>query len=179
MPYIIKIYVCRQSIPDESILLANTITKGVYEKNRKRLGYKTVFHTYVYLVLDNGKKIIVEKRGHGINVITDPTSIHKQKSLSECMTITTPIPCHLTLRTLLRHTRDYMGSKFNPYDPIYNNCQMFVNAILKSNHLFDPKLKPFYTQDVKELFSRISKRQKQLVRIVPRLQICEVFHLLV
>jgi hypothetical protein len=46
-----------------------------------------------------------------------------------------------------------MGDKFYPYNPIYNNCQVFVTNILKANRLLVPITNQFINQDVSQIFN--------------------------
>jgi len=59
------------------------------------------------------------------------------------------IKSNLTINQLLYNTQQLMGSDYFNYGGLYNNCQDFILAILKSNDINDNNLNNWIKQDIK------------------------------
>lgn len=58
------------------------------------------------------------------------------------------IPQNKTIKQFLYNTQHFMGSKYFPYNGLYNNCQDFILSVLKSNNINDINAETFIKQNV-------------------------------
>lgn len=94
---------------------------GKWEKAKADMGYDTMFHLSLIL----NKNTILEKLAR-INIGTVDSPPYPEFSVVD-------VKGKVTLKELVEKTKKHMGDKFYPYDPFYNNCQDFVNAVLVAN----------------------------------------------
>lgn len=118
--------------PLQSVL--NWISGGKYEEKRQKLGYNDINHAYMIITLDNGKTYRLEKNHvvemYGYNVNNDKNA-KIDLQLSE-----QPL-----LSSFLGNAEKYQEStkaegkrgNFWQYDPQNNNCQYFVDDLVKGN----------------------------------------------
>ena len=65
-----------------------------------------------------------------------------------------------TMNSLLEKTKSYMGGDFFSYSGSHNNCQIFIDSILKSNSLSSLENSKFILQDTRHLFSNNPRFRK-------------------
>jgi hypothetical protein len=137
-------------IPLSSALkIALNVASGFtfYDK-LKQEPYDDLFH--LGLIINN--KYMVEKT----NVVSIGNYKAKPKSETEPVN---NIPPNLTINDLIMKTKDYMGTNnFFNYSAKHNNCQVFVNSILKANNLEDHS--KFIMQDVTNIFANNTLMRK-------------------
>ena len=121
---------------------------GNYEEIKKNLGYDALQHLSLNVRTDKGL-FRIEKLGD------DDIKVQKvQSSPGERMDVNFNNRI-LTMNEMLRKTEASMGSKFLPYDSQNNNCQVFVNSILRANNLLTPDLSSFINQDIERLYKEL------------------------
>lgn len=107
--------------------------------------YDTLFHLSLIVTLDK-RDIMIEK-----NEVIDLKDDFKMKSTMELM----DVPLHnkqITLEELLQKTLNGMGlEKYHEYNAWTNNCQIYIDNILKFNQLLTPRLHTFIYQDLDEI----------------------------
>ena len=150
--FIIGAYICRTPLNKILISIANAITDNEFNELVKSSGYDKLFHLSLVVILDNQKKITIEKN----EVVTIKNYNNNDVSkLTETMIIQKIASHRITLNNLINNTLKYMGdSKFYDYDAWHNNCQVFIKSILISNDLFNESYNKFLFQDLN--ISRLS-----------------------
>lgn len=103
-----------------------------------------LFHLFIELTLDNGKKWILEKNER-INLVKDRSD--KQTEFTEMFSV------NKTVNELFENTKNKMGEKFLPYQSANNNCQFFIMGVLDGNGLNTPERTEFVKQDTKNIFT--------------------------
>jgi hypothetical protein len=124
----------------------NVVTLGGFSKMLKKSPYDKLYHLFVVLTLDNGKTMLVEKN-EAINMVLNP-QMPKGTTWFDYNTV----PSTLTFQLLMDNTKKEMGNLFFSYDSTKNNCQDFIIALFKSNHLLTQDVMLFVKQDVASLF---------------------------
>ena len=67
------------------------------------------------------------------------------------MLVTTPVSDTITIDKFLSNAAKQMGKDYWQYDAFTNNCQVFVDSLLKYNDLLTPEMHAFIFQDVQQL----------------------------
>jgi hypothetical protein len=126
---------------------------GEFSKAQKQLGVDEFFH--LYLVLNN--RFVIEK-----NETVNVKPYHKQAD-EQSHDIALP-EAPITIADFIKKADD--GKHFwLEYDPIKNNCQMWVAKVLGANGLFnDAVIKKFVLQDTEELLKHMPNYNPDLVR---------------
>lgn len=129
----------------------SAVSLGTFGKRFGRSEYDELFHLFLEMTTDSGKRISVEKN-EVINMEVSPKSRPKE----EVKDIINNIPPDLTINTIMENTKNYMGTKdFFGYSARDNNCQDFIVALLKSNDIGDAEDIAFVKQNTKELFRNL------------------------
>ena len=149
--YIIKITIVKRQIRPILEKLANIVTLGKYEKNKKEIGVDKYFHIYMILTLkkpnaDQIKDIKLEKEErvkYSVN-----SNIEK-----EAEQITIPMHEIITLNEFIDAGEEYNKKngkecKIYIYDAVTCNCQHFIKDMLSGNELWNTTLEKFIIQDV-------------------------------
>lgn len=132
-----------------SSLLKNLIgylSWGYVTKMLKKTGYDKLYHLQLYVKTTEGTEFVVEKNER-INVLKNT----KMNQFTEMAYV--GFNKTITVNDLFANTQKYMGPRYYPYNPITNNCQVFINSILDANEINTPELKIFINQPVMEIFS--------------------------
>jgi hypothetical protein len=139
-----------------SKLLINALSvasKGEFKERLKNSEYDKLFHLYLEITLQSGKKILVEKN-EVINMM--PSS----KRPDEEIRVINSVPKNLTLDIIMNNTQKAMGAKFFTYSANNNNCQDFIVAIMRKNKIGNAQDIAFVKQDTKFLFKNLSNLRK-------------------
>lgn len=149
------IYICRQPIQGVLKKIANWITGGEYQKKIESLGYTDAFHLYSVVEFTSGDCIVLEKNQR-INMKSTsgpPTG--------DCITI----KASGTLGQLFEAGLKSMGDHdFFQYSADNNNCQKFLNELLKANGYGSAATTKFIMQDAKSIFDTFTKGQKAAIQ---------------
>jgi len=131
-----------QSIVQQAI---NAVSLGSFKKEMKEKPYDDIYHLFLIVTLEGGKKISIEK-----NAIITITLAKDRKGES----IPVSVPSGLTINKALEKTQEAMGDLFATYSAKNNNCQDFILAFLKSNGMGNEEVYAFVKQDVGSLFGK-------------------------
>lgn len=134
---IIKIFICRKSVSSK---LLNTLDFFTLNKLNKIYNVNKMKHTFLIFKLSNNKYLKLEK--------DNQIRIRFLSNLPDCEIKEILIKRKKSLNKILQTTQIQMGANnyFN-YDVINNNCQIFVQEILKSLKKLSDKNKEFIYQD--------------------------------
>jgi len=144
--------------------VVNLVTAGKFEDAVKRFGYDRLFHLSAIVDVDKDgvhKRVVVEKNA----VINVSTSITNEPD-AEFLSI--PVNSSLTLRQLMDNGQAAMGAKWFPYDPFTNNCQHFIQGLLRANGLLTQAANEWLFQDMSEVQKHISGVSQTLMRGITR-----------
>lgn len=121
------------------------VSLGSWQSAVQKSGYDKLFHLSAFI---NDKYVL-----HKIEVTTLAQE-NPIKPESETMDVNL-LGKSITIQQLIDTTRNAMGDqKFTDYDPIRNNCQVFIDAMLSANGLNNPELKKFVLQDAIKIFEQ-------------------------
>jgi len=133
----------------------NIVSFGEFNKRFKNSDYDELFHLFLEMTTQTGKRISVEKN-EVINMDVSPPA----RPNEEVEDITNNIPTGLTINTLMNNTQKKMGNKFQVYNSKSNNCQDFILSILQANNIGDESDILFVKQDTEFLFENLPILQK-------------------
>jgi hypothetical protein len=150
------IYIFRQPIQGVLKKIANWISGGEYQKKIESLGYTDAFHLFSVVEFTNGKYIVLEKNQRiNMKSTSGPPS-------SDCITIKIS---NDTLGQLFEKGLKSMGDHdFFQYSADNNNCQKFLNELLKANGYGSAATTKFIMQDAKGIFDSFTKGQKAAIQ---------------
>ena len=128
--------------------------------NKSSQIYDTLFHLGLIATMDV-RDLLIEK--NEVIDIVDNFNFSGDMELLE-------VPLHnrqITLNELMNTTKDGMGDKkYFEYNAFTNNCQFFVNDILKYNTLLTNNMHVFLFQDLKEIIATTPKWAQSIANFV-------------
>ena len=152
-----KIYILRKPIQGILSTIANWITAGKYQEKVEELGYTDAFHLYSVFEFADGQYLQIEKNAR----ITITPSKAPPANVEQVI-ISVP---NVTLDQLFETTRKAVGDhEFFQYSADKNNCQKFLNDILRANGLATAAATKFIMQDAKAIFGTLSSTQQALAQ---------------
>lgn len=133
---IIKMWVCRKRLKPLWKNLLNALSFGKFNKKQSELGYDQIYHNYMLLELDNGKQYKFEK-----NHVVELKPVKRSDWNGEIYEV--KVPHGSTIKSLINNATRVNHKDFWQYNGKNNNCQRFVDEIIRDNHipLNDPKAK--------------------------------------
>jgi hypothetical protein len=143
----------RRVLPKIYHSILNILSKGETEKLIKESDKDKLFHTSVWLKLDNKNTILLEK-----NEVLGAKLNPKEAKDEETLDINAPE--NLTLRELIDNTKKNMGNKFATYSAKDNNCSDFIIELLKSNNLLSTPAHDFLFQNSKKILESVPALNK-------------------
>lgn len=127
--HIVKAYVSRTPLKAPLAAAANYLTKGKYEKKRKEAGYDDFYHTSLIFELANGKKFRLEK-----NAVVEISDFKPKNEQVLPLNLSKPISVVEMVKNAESYQqKDDKRPNFWTYDAQNNNCQYFVDDIIKGN----------------------------------------------
>lgn len=150
---IIGFIIKRVPVTKMIIKALNIASKGEFNKRLENSEYDKLYHLYLEVTLQSGKKILIEKN-EVINMVIS------NKRPKEEIKIVSSFPRNLTINTIMNKTRQVMGNNFFLYSANNNNCQDFLVNILKSNAIGNNYDILFIKQDTQFLFNKLSNLRK-------------------
>jgi len=119
-----SMYLNREPVQSGVQKAINLLTFGEYDKAKKKLGYDDVYHNYMVIETDDGKKFKVEKN-----------HVVQAKETKEKGQHRIPIDKNITVNELIKKGEGGHPQDFYQYNPNGNNCQNFTDKIVKRNDL--------------------------------------------
>lgn len=160
-----RMIVCRDPINGVVKKIINIMTLGNFNSNQKKLNYDDVYHLYIDVELEDGTRASLER-----NQALTAGAWREGEQKRE---VSGNFP---TVKELVDKTIAKIGqSKFETYDAINNNCQLFVREILSANNLLSADLNAFIMQDAKSLvkgapwFAPIARKVTDVAGVFDRL----------
>ena len=135
--------------------LLSWISEGVFDQNLKELGYDRAFHLFIYVLLQNGTALRMEKDQV---VRIETTQWNAQGDNVETMPGGS---INVTLSEFLEKGIKKVGEQqYFVYDAITQNCQAWVRANLSANGLWNDSISKFVMQDSKSIFKNLGLLEK-------------------
>jgi len=155
-----KMNIYRTPLPSLLSKTLNVVSFGQWGKLSKQEGFDKFYHLALVLTLANNKNVIVEK----VAVIEIKT-----KYLTDDKTEVCNIPNYtsgsLTLNTLLKNAMDKVPTnKFFTYDPLTNNCQVFIKMLLENSGLYNADINKFLFQNIDKMVEKLHPITKAIMR---------------
>jgi hypothetical protein len=134
----------------------NIVSFGEFNKRFKDSDYDQLFHLFLEITTQTGKRISIEKNAVIHMEVSPPTRANE-----DVEDITNNIPTDITINTLMNNTRKRMGeSNYFNYNSKSNNCQDFILNILQANKIGDNSDIEFVKQDTDFLFKNLPILQR-------------------
>jgi len=153
---IMNVEICKEVVSENTEFLLKALAgSATWEAAKKKYGFDKFYHLFMIVTLDNGVRLHIEKN-ELIRVSTSPRPCDNGLNLWSV---------NIPLSVLFERTRARIGDRdFFTYDPLGNNCQNFVNQLLRTMNLWNPTSKNFVYQDIKGLRSELPSYTKYLAK---------------
>jgi hypothetical protein len=148
----------RSPIYQATKLALNAVSLGHMDAEMKKEPYDKLFHLALYITLDSGKTLCMEKLENlKLSPGKQPPSNAETKTVS-------PVPHGTTLQEFLNKTQQRMGAKFFPYSAFHNNCQDLILNALHANGITNPEYDSFIKQETtRKLFTPLLNQSSKLI----------------
>ena len=150
---IIEIIIGRVELSTALRFLLSITSLGEFDKRSKEVDIDKLFHLFLY---------IKTQKGHFILEKNDVITLSKKNipSKSDTMNVPMNVSSQHTMNSLLEKTKSFMRNDFFSYSGSHNNCQVFIDSILKTNGLSNQEISKFILQDTRHLFSNNPRFRK-------------------
>lgn len=149
---IFEVMIGRDPISKGVSSLLNFISFGKISKNLEKMHYDDLFHLYLILSLEHpvtGHQQIIHMRLEKNHVI----SLKEYTGIPKEFLDVNMHNRRILLVEFVAKGKEVLGDNFVRYDAVYNNCQVFVNTLLKANELSTPETQKFIMQDITQVLS--------------------------
>ena len=133
----------------------NWLSQGKLKEQQKALNYDELFHLFMLVGLDDGSTILVEK-----NSVVNMKKVSPSFGGSDKMTVA--VNKSVTFGDMIDKAVKGVGPSIYLYDAANNNCQIFIENLLKYSGLLTPALKTFVTQDIQKVLESTPTYAKRL-----------------
>ena len=158
---ITDIAVYRKPVDATSTTFANLLTGGNWSEILKKSNLDKVFHTWGEIMLENGKRYLLEKN-QTIILKTVPNGI---SSGAETVSLRNQVKNKkITLAQFFEGGRKALGDDFIPYDAYENNCQSFLMGMLRGSSILTSEASTFLKQDLKKLVENTPSLSKIIAK---------------
>jgi len=155
---IADITVVKTPVQKMLISVINVLSYGLFKELMEQHGFDKMFHLGI-IVNVNGKRIIIEKLAE-VNISTNYKKGYSE--LSETLELNN-YQQDIKLNDLMNKTRSYMGDRrYYDYDAFKNNCQNFIQSILKANNLLTDTANNFIYQDLTQMYKVLEDKTPYL-----------------
>jgi hypothetical protein len=160
---IVRLVVCRTPIVKAIDTALNWISFGLWNQNKKKLGYDDMFHLYLIATVAQANGSLVDltfEKNQTVEILK-----RGMKSSKDEVCIPVPMPGNMPigLAHFFEKGEKLQGDKFWLYDPFNNNCQVFVKSLLEGNSLLNPQLLNFVYQPAEDILHGFAKTVAQAV----------------
>jgi hypothetical protein len=146
---VVKLEVCRKPIIKPVHKLLDLVSLGGFSRRQKKLGYDSVYHSYLLVTTADGKKVKLEKNHVVESMDAKPSDEENQRF---------DIPLQgkkLTIRDMIDTASHGNESNFYKYKGGSNNCQKFVAEVVERNGLLPQDTQGLALQDSHHLISAL------------------------
>jgi hypothetical protein len=146
---ITKITLCKKQFSSTFDLVLNIISFGDYGFKKSKHGF-TVYHCYLIVHCNDGRILKIDKQAR-----VKVNYINNYEESDDVIKLDIKLDNEITPFRLLFNTQEAMGSRFNNYCFINNNCSSFMTALLLSNGFMDDEYLDFVKQDALKYLNSI------------------------
>ena len=187
-----RLVLCKVPVENLPQFLLKIISLGESENLKKKYGYDDFFHLYLIAVLEDDRMITIQKNAVIKIDWTEPNHLSPMDFIELTGYQRTqmvapvvrgekrrgPVTREIELRTrsmktlnhLLDKAQKLMGDdKYFAYDPVNNNCQFYVRAILIANGIATAPFEKFMMQDAEKIFKDLPPWVEKFIRLVTTL----------
>lgn len=142
---IVNVKMCKEIVKENTEFLLKALSgPSTWEDAKRKHGFDKFYHLFMIATLQNGQQLHIEKN-EIMRVSTHPRPCPEGLDLG-------PPKNPMTVNQMMERTRQRIGdSAFFTYDPLANNCQNFVNQLLRTIGLWNETASSFVFQDIKGL----------------------------
>jgi len=144
----------RSPLPSALHSIFNVLTAGNWKDILAKTGIDKLYHTFMII----NEKYTLEKNA----VITLTSPARQIQDGDEIIRV--KVTGNKTIREMMDNTRKYMGSQFIPYNIFKNNCQVFIDSILKSNGWSTQGTTKFLKQNLEDLLKSLPEWGKMIAQ---------------
>ena len=155
---IMNVKMCKEVVSENTEFLLKALAgKNTWEEAKKKHGFDKFYHLFMIATLEDGTQLHIEKN-EVIRVSVNP------RACPDALDIGAPSQ-PITLNEMMERTRQRIGdTDFFTYDPLGNNCQNFVNQLLRTMGLWNQTSSSFVFQDIKGLREELPAYTKYLAK---------------
>jgi hypothetical protein len=142
---ITNIKLCKEVVQENTEFLLKALAgPKTWEEAKRKHGFDRFYHLFMIVTMDDGSRLHIEKN-EVIRISESPRDCPNALDLG---TPSQPI----TITELMDRTKQRIGDRdFFTYDPLGNNCQNFVNQLLRTMGLYNETASIFVYQNIKGL----------------------------
>jgi hypothetical protein len=142
---ITNIKLCKEVVSENTEFLLKALAgPKTWEEAKKKHGFDKFYHLFMIITMENGSVLHIEKN-EVIRLSENPRPCPNALDLGAPST-------SITVSELMDRTKQRIGDRdFFTYDPLGNNCQNFINQLLRTMNLYNQTAKDFVYQDIKGL----------------------------
>lgn len=173
-----SMYLARTPIEKAINWLMNILSRGEFDKNRKKYFYDYYFHLQLVVVLQNGQEIVLEKiqnvniepLKHSFKATSNPSGFDEPFKGKQKNTEIKQVPYNqnqgLSLNALFYNAvRKQPEDRIYRYNPYTANCQMFVDDLLSASNINNQDLRKWVNQDISELIQKMPSTSKFITEL--------------
>jgi hypothetical protein len=155
---IINVKMCKEVVSENTEFLMKALSgTKTWEEAKKKHGFDKFYHLFMIATLENGQQLHIEKN-EVMRVSPAP------RPCPDALDLGAPSQS-ITLNDMMERTRQRIGDRdFFTYDPLGNNCQNFVNQLLRTMGLWNQTASSFVFQDIKGLREELPGYTKYLAK---------------
>jgi len=155
---ITNIKLCKEVVSENTEFLLKALSgPKTWEEAKKKHGFDRFYHLFMIITMENGSVLHIEKN-EVIRLSENPRPCPNALDLGAP---SQPI----TVSELMDRTKQRIGDRdFFTYDPLANNCQNFVNQLLRTMGLYNETARSFVFQDIKGLREDLPGYTKYLAK---------------
>ena len=141
----------------------NALTLGKFKEGQKESGYDKFFHLALIATVrtpnNQNLQVVMQK-----NARIEITKTFKSDANTEYLQIPLKSGVVITPNVMLELTRRRLGdTTFFRYDSFTNNCQVFIQELLKSINLYGKREKDFVYQDTLSVVKKIPSWNREIL----------------
>ena len=155
---VIDIKMCKEIVSENTEFLLKALSGAkTWDEAKKKYGFDRFYHLFMIATLENGQQLHIEKN-EVIRISTSP------RPCTDSLDLGMPRE-PITLNDLMERTKQRIGDRdFFTYDPLANNCQNFVNQLLRTMGLWNETASKFVFQDIKGLREELPSYTKYIAK---------------
>jgi hypothetical protein len=155
---ITDVKLCKEVVSENTEFLLKALAgRDTWEAAKKKHGFDRFYHLFMIATLEDGTQLHIEKN-EVIRISPSP------RPCPDALDLGAPAAA-ITLNEMMDRTKARIGDRdFFTYDPLANNCQNFVNQLLRTLGLWNATSSSFVFQDIKGLREELPAYTKTLAK---------------